>query len=114
MNYSFVRGFGARGKSNEVHAGFPKVVTWARRQLLVKMDFFVWYYMLFVFYSGVYCCHMQNKLFAFIYRATLCYRGICYGFVSVCVCVCLSQIGVLLKRLNIGSYKQHCTIAHEV
>lgn len=40
MNYSFVRGFGARGKSNEVHAGFPKVVTWARRQLLVKMEFF--------------------------------------------------------------------------
>jgi len=25
---------------------------------------------------------------AIFYRATLCYRGICYGPVSVCVCVC--------------------------
>jgi len=29
--------------------------------------------------------------------------------VSVSVCVCPSQIGVLLKRLNIGSYKQNHT-----
>jgi len=28
-----------------------------------------------------------------------------------CVCVCLSQVGVLLKWLNIGSHKQHHTIA---
>jgi len=27
------------------------------------------------------------------------------------VCVCLSQVGVLLKRLNVGSQKQHHTIA---
>jgi len=26
------------------------------------------------------------------------------------VCLCLSQVGVLLKRLNIGSHKQHHTI----
>ena len=31
--------------------------------------------------------------------------------VSVCVCVCLSQVGVLLKRLNIASDKQNRTIA---
>lgn len=32
---------------------------------------------------------------------------------SVCVCVCVwpSHVGILLKRLNIGSYKQHHTIA---
>ena len=27
------------------------------------------------------------------------------------VCPCLSQVGVLLKRLNVGSHKQHHTIA---
>ena len=31
--------------------------------------------------------------------------------VSVCPFVCLSQVGVLLKRLNGGSHKQHHTIA---
>ena len=44
-------------------------------------------------------------------RAMLCIRGICYGPVSVCLSVCPSQVGVLLKRLNIGSHKQHRTIA---
>jgi len=29
---------------------------------------------------------------------------------SVSVCVCLSQAGVLLKRQNVGSHKQHLTI----
>ena len=28
------------------------------------------------------------------------------------VCLCLSQVGVLLKRLNVGSHKQHHMIAH--
>ena len=31
--------------------------------------------------------------------------------VSVSLCLCLSQVGVLLKRLNVGSHKQHHTIA---
>ena len=39
------------------------------------------------------------------YRAMLCIRGTSRGPVSVCLC--LSQLGVLLKRLNIGSDKQH-------
>ena len=30
---------------------------------------------------------------------------------SVCLSVCLSQVGVLLKRLNVGSRKQRRTIA---
>ena len=47
------------------------------------------------------------------YRAMLCIRGTSHGPVSVClsVCLCLSQVGVLLKRLNVGSHKQHYTIA---
>jgi len=30
--------------------------------------------------------------------------------VALCPSVCLSQVGVLLKRLNVGSHKQHHTI----
>jgi len=29
----------------------------------------------------------------------------------LCLSVCLSQVGVLLKRLNVGSHEQHHTIA---
>jgi len=36
----------------------------------------------------------------------LCIRGTSHGPVSVC----LSQVGVLLERLNVGSHKQHHTI----
>jgi len=43
------------------------------------------------------------------YRAMLCIRGTSHGPVSVSVS--LSQVGVLLKRLNVGSHKQHNTIA---
>ena len=35
----------------------------------------------------------------------LCIRGTSHRPVSVCVC--LSEVGVLLKRLNVGSQKQH-------
>jgi len=47
------------------------------------------------------------------YRAMLCIRSTSHGPVSVCarLCLCLSQVGVLLKRLNVGSRKQHHTIA---
>ena len=45
----------------------------------------------------------------------LCSRGICHGRVSVCVSVCLSvclsQVGVLLKWLNVGTRKLRHTIA---
>ena len=44
------------------------------------------------------------------YRAMLCICGTSHGPVSVC----LSQVGVLLKRLNRGSHKQHHTIAQEI
>jgi len=39
-----------------------------------------------------------------IYRAMLCIRGTSHS--SVYVCLCLSQVGDLLKRLNIGSHEQ--------
>jgi len=42
------------------------------------------------------------------YHAMICMRGICYG---PCLSVCLSQVGVLLKRLNVGSHKQHHMVA---
>ena len=48
-------------------------------------------------------CHM----FTNFYCAMLCIRGTSHGPVSVC----LSQVGVLLKRLNRGSHKQYHTIA---
>ena len=70
-------------------------------------------------------CHVDNQgtgfntgLFNFFlqrfYRAMLCIRGTSHGPVSVCLSVCPSQVGVLLKRLNIGSHKQHHTIAQEL
>jgi len=46
----------------------------------------------------------------FYYRAMLCIRGTSHGPVSVCLSVRPSQAGVLLKRQNIGSHKQHHTI----
>ena len=48
------------------------------------------------------------------YSAMLCIRGTSHGPVSVRLSVCLSvrpsQVSVLLKRLNVGSHKQHHTI----
>ena len=46
------------------------------------------------------------------YRAMLCIRGTSHGPVSVClsVCVCLSQVGVLLKQLKVGSHKHHTIV----
>ena len=52
-----------------------------------------------------------SKIQIGFYRAMLCIRGTSHGHVSVCLSVCLSQVGVLLKRLNVGSQKQHRTIA---
>ena len=48
-----------------------------------------------------------SKIQIGFYHAMLCIRGTSRGPVSVC----LSQVGVLLKRQNVGSHKQHHTIA---
>jgi len=63
----------------------------------------------------------RNSLFCrltSIFEVQLCCRFItvrCYASavlaIWACVCVCLSQVEVLLKRLNVGSHKQHHTIA---
>jgi len=53
---------------------------------------------------------LSNTIFCSFYRAMLCIRGTSHGPVSVCVCLCLSQAGVLLKPQNVGSHKQHHTI----
>ena len=45
------------------------------------------------------------------YRAMLCIRGTSHGPVSVRPSVRPSQVGDLLNRLNVGSHKQHRTIA---
>jgi len=50
------------------------------------------------------CCHF--------YLAMICMRSTSHRPVSVSVC--LSQVGVLLKRLNVGSHKQNHTIAQEL
>ena len=63
----------------------------------------------FSFGNDVY--YLRIKFDRFYYRAMLCIRGTSHGPVSVCLSVCLSQVGVLLKRLNTGSHKQHHTIA---
>jgi len=53
-----------------------------------------------------------SKIQIDFYSAMLCICGISHGPVSVClsVSVRLSQAGVLLKRQNIRSHKEHHTI----
>ena len=51
----------------------------------------------------VYCLwHAHTQHVHSFYRASCALRSICHGRVSVCVSDCLSQIGVLLKWLNVG------------
>jgi len=44
------------------------------------------------------------------YASAVLAMGLCLS-VRLSVCLCLSQVGVLLKRLNVGSQKQQHTIA---
>ena len=50
-----------------------------------------------------------SQLLLDFYRAMLCIRGTSHGPVSVSLCLCLSQVGVLLKRLNVGSHHTNNT-----
>ena len=45
------------------------------------------------------------------YASAVLAMGLC---LQVCLCLCLSQVGVLLKRQNLGSHKQHHTIPQGV
>jgi len=52
---------------------------------------------------------------AHFYRAMLCILGTsAWACVRVCLSLCLSQVGVLLNRLNTGTHKQHHAIAQGV
>ena len=52
----------------------------------------------------------RSRFFLHFYRAMLSMHGTSHGPVSVCPC--LTQVGVLLKRINVGSQKQeHRTIS---
>ena len=44
------------------------------------------------------------------YASAVLPTGLCLS-VFVSVCLCLSQVGILLKRLNVGSRRQHHMIA---
>jgi len=48
------------------------------------------------------------------FRAMLCIRGTSHGPLSVRPSARVSQVSVLLKRLNVGSHKQHHTIAQGI
>jgi len=51
--------------------------------------------------------HSATAVFtARCYASAVLAMGLCPS-----VCLCLSQVGVLLKRLNTGSHKQHHTVA---
>ena len=53
----------------------------------------------------LYICQKQKKIFtARCYASTVLAMGLCLR-------LCLSQVRVLLKRLNVGSHKQHHTIS---
>ena len=54
-------------------------------------------------------CVLPEFPMKYFYRTILCMCGTSRGLLSVCVC--LSQVGVLLKWL--GSHKEHHTVAHE-
>jgi len=60
----------------------------------------------------VLCALLNCDEFCHFYLAMICMRGTSHRPVSVSVC--LSQVGVLLKRLNVGSHKQKHTIAQEL
>ena len=58
---------------------------------------------------AIVCCHFYRTLGNRL-RSVCFYRSI-YAMACVCLSVCLSQVGVLLKRLNVRWRKQRLTIA---
>jgi len=57
--------------------------------------------------------HAEDAIFtAQCYASAVLAMALCLSVrPSVCLSVCPSQVGVLLKRLNAGSHKQNRTIA---
>ena len=57
-----------------------------------------------------YAGHALSRVLApYILFTARCYASAVLPM-GLCLSVCLSQVGVLLKRLNVGSHKQHHTI----
>jgi len=68
-------------------------------------------------YAAAYEGTINGNQFSFwcsFYCATLCQCSTCCCHVSVSLSICLSRAGIVSKWLNIGSCKQHHTIAHEL
>ena len=79
-----------------------------------------WVYENFTFevvtYCSIYCSEFAvNVLTARCYASAVLAMALCRSVrPSVCLSVCPSQVGVLLKRLNVGSHKQHHTIVQGI
>jgi len=55
-------------------------------------------------------CHLRALYYNYLLNQPI-FTVRCYACavpaMGLCLSVCLSQVGVLLKRLNVGSHKQH-------
>jgi len=56
------------------------------------------------------CCSLTYKVFVNTHFTARCYASAVLAM-GLCLCLSVSQVGVLLKLLNVGSHKQHHTIA---
>jgi len=79
--------------------------------MLFSLVFYVFTCFFTYLYHGV-----SHRACIVFYRAMLCIRGTSHEPVPVCVRLCLSvsvrlsQVGVLLKRLNVEDHKNNTTI----
>ena len=96
-----------------VHLGAAEAVTLEEMKFCAAAAELSWvYHVLFAdeLRRWTNCIHgvfgsMQHFFTAWCYASAVLAMGLC-----LCLSVCLSQVGVLLKRLNVGSHKQHHTI----
>ena len=71
-------------------------------------------------WSGFMSVELKGQVNSFLKRAFKCGfypRGASNARViamTVCPCVCLSHAGIVSKRLNVGSRKEHHVIAHGI
>ena len=58
-------------------------------------------------------CHCHSLSLASV-KSRFVFTTRCYASTVLAMGLCLSQVGVLLKRLNVGSHEQHHTITHRL
>ena len=110
----------------QIHLKFQCSVEIVRFQLSFQPQFvkIFRFLLILVVLQAMFCCSCKSSVFvqrtgiwlvftARCYASAVLAMGLCLS-VSVCLSVCLSQVGVLLKRLNGGSHKQHHTIPQRV